>query len=282
MTTRSKTDIRQYTSEIYCLTFLTDRPFVNLDSPKGDRLAELFVLSSIHSLGGRDDTIRIGEWEVDEQPNVTTFTLRAESSLWKAKRYRFQCFPSRFTYDVQVEGDGQLAEVNYFGGYYSGQPRWGSGFFWSGQHFLSIFNPEPNMAEVKRIKSDALIMTHTPHPYLEDVVDMMRLNDINTGADVNQEMTHRARVASIACLKLSIDTDNWLMPDKAAWHAYMGRQLELGVRSLYFVTHIDSTGEPLDAEDYRLIRETWARYREQSNLAMSNTSGIPSILSAEG
>jgi hypothetical protein len=516
---------------------------------------------------------------MDEQPGVTTFILRAESSLWNAKRYRFQCFPNRFTYDVEVEGNGQLAEVNYFGGYYSGQPRWGSGFFWSGQHFLSGFNPEPNTMEVnyfspqantsidlmgvplpgrddwfftpppfcfamqlpegwlslgiettpgqnrfteyayhgkpsafhlsfaydghttvegsyqlpaigfdfaneeytalerhveawsalqpasiqaspdeqarpnwwhtpifcgwgaqchlaasqggrapeyarqdvyvdflrtlkdrdvnpgilvlddkwqstygenfadehkwpdlpgfiaqqhahgrkvllwlkawdaeglpleecvtnaaglpvacdpsnpayerqlramvqhmisphgydadgfkidftaripagpnlniygdtwglelmrlylsilhseaKRIKPDALIMAHTPHYYLQDVVDIIRLNDINHGSDINQAMTHRARVAAIACPNLIIDTDNWPMPNKAAWQAYTQLQLELGVPSLYYASHIDSTGEALDAEDYRLIREAWAQYRDKLTLTRSKQS----------
>ena len=580
MMTRNKTEVRQFTSETYCLTFLNDRPFVNLDSPNGVRLAELFIPSSVQSLQGRDDTCRIGEWQVDEKPGVTTFVLHAESSLWKAKRFRFQCFPHRFTYDVEVEGDGHLAEVNYFGGYYSGQPRWGSGFFWSGQHFQSGFNPEPNKAEVnsfspdanttidlmgvplpgkedwfftpppfcfamqlqegwlslgvetgpgqnrfteygyhgkpsafhlslaydgqtsvkgtyrlpaigfdfvdeeyqaleahvqalsrlqprsrlsrkekvtpawwrtpifcgwgaqshlasvgggripdyarqelyedflssleaenvdpgivvlddkwqstygencadeskwpdlqrfitrqhargrkvllwlkawdpeglpleecitnaagvpiacdpsnpayerrlraavrqmisprgygadgfkidftaripagpglrlhgntwglelmhlylgilhseaKRVKRDALIMTHTPHPYLADVVDMIRLNDVNHGGGtrraINPSMAHRARVAAIACPQLTIDTDNWPMPNKAAWRAYMRLQSDLGVPSLYFATHIDATGEALDSEDYRLIREVWARCRAGSNTKISN------------
>ncbi|HJR80704.1 MAG TPA: hypothetical protein VJ821_11575, partial [Anaerolineales bacterium] len=123
---RSKKEARQFRSETYCLSFLDERPFVNLDSPNGNRLAELFIPSSIHSLQGRDDTSKLGSWEIIEQPDATTFLLHAESSLWKAKRYRFQCFPHRFTYDVEIEGSGRLAEVNYFGGYYSGQPRWGS------------------------------------------------------------------------------------------------------------------------------------------------------------
>ncbi len=570
MIIRNEKGICQFVSETYCLTFLADRPFVNLESPRGDRLAELFALSSVHSLEGRDDTTQIGTWEIEEQPGVTTFLLRAQSSLWKAKRYRLRCFPHRFIYDMEIEGTGRLAEVNYFGGYYSGQPRWGSGFFWSGQNFLAGFNPEPNTAEInhfspqthtqidlmgvplpgrsdwfftpppfcfsmqwsegwlslgvetmpgqnrfteyayrgspsafhlllsyeghtsvsgtyqlpaigfdfadeeyaalekhvkafsaiqppaqvsrgekvtpkwwhtpifcgwgaqcylasceaghapdyarqdvyenllqaleakdvdpgivvlddkwqytygenrvdknkwadlpgfiarqhargrkvllwlkawdaeglpveecitnaagtsiacdpsnpayerrlrasvqhmistqscdadgfkidftaripsgpglnlhgdvwglelmrlyltilyseaKRVKPDALIMTHTPHPYLEDVVDMIRLNDINVGRDINQSMTHRARVAAIACPNVSIDTDDWPMPGKAAWRTYMRLQPDLGVPSLYYSTHIDSTGEALEAEDYRLIRETWAKYRDRS------------------
>jgi hypothetical protein len=571
MIVQSKKNVHRFASERYRLAFLDDRPFVRVESSNGERLAELFFLSSVHSLDGRDDTTRIDDWDVDEQPEVTTFVLRVESSLWKAKRVRFRCFPQRFTYDVEIAGDGSLADVNYFGGYYSGQPRWGSGFFWSGQRFRSVFNFEPNTAEnntfspesnvtidlmgvplpgrddwfftpspfcfamqtqdgwlslgvettpgqnrftqyayhgkpsafylslaydgqtqikgsyqlpavgfdfandkyaalerhvqalaahqpsftplsrieqtkptwwhtpifcgwgaqchlagsqggrapeyarqdvyedflqalaaedvnpgivvlddkwqstygenraaeskwpdlsgfiagqhargrkvllwlkawdpeglpaeecitnaaglpiacdpsspayerhlrstveymlspegydadgfkidftaripagpslnihgdvwglelmhlylailhseAKRIKPDALIMAHTPHPYLQDVVDMIRLNDINSGRDVNESMTHRARVASIACPQLSIDTDDWPMPNKAAWRAYTRLQPELGVPSLYYVTHIDSTGEPLDADDYRLIREAWAQYRERS------------------
>ena len=66
MTTRNKKDIRQFASETYRLTFLDDRPFVSLESPEGDRLAELFILSSVHSLHGRDDTTSIGAWEIDE------------------------------------------------------------------------------------------------------------------------------------------------------------------------------------------------------------------------
>jgi hypothetical protein len=589
MISRNEKGIRQFIAETYCLSFPEDRPYVNVDSPHGDRLAELFILSSIHSLHGRDDTTWIGDWEIDEQPGATTFLLRVESSLWNAKQYRFRCFPRRFTYEVEVEGNGQLAEVNYFGGYYSGQPRWGSGFFWSGQRFLSVFNPEPNTAEcnyfsaesnvtidlmgvplpgrkdwfftpppfcfavqlqegwislgvetqpgqnrfteyayhgkpsafylsftydgqtsvkesyrlpalgfdfaneaypaleghvkalsalhtpsgpisggeqekpkwwhtpifcgwgaqchlassqggrapdyarqdvyddflrtleavdlnpgiivlddkwqstygencadeskwsdlpgfiarqhargrrvllwlkawdteglpvqecirnaaslpvacdpsnpayerrlrasiqqmisphgydadgfkidftaripagpnlnihgdiwglelmrlylsilhaeAKHIKPDALIMAHTPHPYLEDVVDMIRLNDINRASDVNQAMTHRARVAASTCPKLSIDTDDWPMPDKSAWRAYTRLQPELGVPSLYYVTHIDSTGEALDAEDYRLIRESWAQYRDSQRNKQVETVSTHSSVSGEG
>jgi hypothetical protein len=581
MTSKSKKDIRQFTSETYCLTFPEDRPFANLDSPNGDRLAELFIPSSIHSLHGRDDTTKLVGWEVDEQTGVTTFVLHAESSLWRSKRFRFRCFPNRFTYDVEIEGDGHLAEVNYFGGYYSAQPRWGSGFFWSGQHFLSGFNPEPNADEMnyfspqahthidlmgvplpgrkdwfftpapfcfvmqssqgwlslgvesrpgqnrfteyayhgkleafhlsfaydgqtvvkgsyqlpaigfdfaneeytalgkhiealsclhtisaqrspnehvtpawwqtpifcgwgsqfhlassqggrapdyarqdvyesfletlesvdlkpgivvlddkwqatyaencadeskwpdlpgfisrqhargrkvllwlkawdteglppdecitnaaglpiacdpsnpayerrlrasvqqmisshgydadgfkidftaripagpglkiygdiwglelmrlylsilhsesKRIKPDALVMAHTPHPYLQDVVDMVRLNDLNPDKPINPAMIHRARVVSISCPKVIIDTDNWQMPNKAAWRAYTSLQPELGVPSLYYVSHIDATGEALEPEDYRLLREAWTHHFNKAKLAMTGKSEI--------
>jgi hypothetical protein len=115
-------------------------------------------------------------------------------------------------------------------------------------------------SEAKQIKPDALIMTHTPHPYLADVVDMVRLNDINTAHPVNPAMVQRAKIARIACPNAIIDTDNWPMPDKATWRQYLEIQPDLGVPSLYFASHIDSTGEPLYPEDYELIRETWQRW----------------------
>ncbi len=550
-------------ADAYCLTWAADRPFVALADAAGHPLAELFTLSSVHSTLGQDDTTWIGVWQADSAGEKITLTLDAASSIWDAKRYTFECFPDRWRYSITVQGRGALTDAHYFGGYYSGYLRWGSGFFRSGQHFLEGFNPEPNSAEVtgfaaagcstidlmgvplpgradwfftpppfcyalrgpggwlgigveappgenrftayhyhgsagafhltlayeghtpvegtytlpaigfdlapspyealachraalirhrcapsipggpqptwwrepifcgwgaqcyaasrdegrapdyarqdfyedllntlaqrgvqpgtvvlddkwqrtygenrvdpdkwpdlagfiqrqheagrrvllwlkawdpeglpaeacvtnaagmpvaadptsplyerllresvrlmlddygadgfkvdftaripsgpglrrhgaawglelmkaylgilhgeaRQVKPDALIMTHTPHSYLADVVDMIRLNDINMGADVNRAMRHRAQVAALACPGAPIDTDNWPMPDLATWRAYVPLQPELGVPALYFATHIDSTGEALTEDDYRLIRETWAAYR---------------------
>ena len=552
-------------AETYHLTFAADRPFVYLDDAAGSRIAELFVLSSVHPLHDRDDTVSVGRWHWEETPNEIVFSLEAASSVWQAKTYRFRCRPRRFLYEIEIEGEGRLAEAHYFGGYFSGQPRWGSGFFRSGQCFRKGFNPEPNCNEVnyfvpsagslidltgvplpgkagwfftpppfcyafqankgwlgvgveaapgantyteftyagqlnsfyltlsyeghttaggryrlpalgfdfgadeydvlrahvgalgaaghlgpargrvkpswwrepifcgwgaqcgvaalqggrtpdhsrqalyksvlatleangicpgivvlddkwqasygdnlvdrdkwpdlpgfvrgqhrlgrrvllwlkawdpqglpaeecvtnaagvvlavdpthpayvrrlrasiremlgsdgydadgfkidfsaripsgpgirlhgdawglelmrlylgllhdeaKQIKPDALIMAHTPHPYLSGVLDMIRLNDINVGKDVSRAMTMRAAIAAIACPDALIDTDNWPVLDKATWRAYTSLQPELGVPSLYYASQIDSTGESLDAEDYALVRDMWAEYR---------------------
>jgi hypothetical protein len=118
--------------------------------------------------------------------------------------------------------------------------------------------------ESKRLKPDALIMAHTPHPYLADVVDMIRLNDVNTAKDVNAQMIHRAKVARAALPDVIIDTDNWPMPNITAWRDYVRLQPDLGVPSLYFATHVDSTREQLTADDYQLIRDSWARWRAKN------------------
>ncbi|MFK7693212.1 hypothetical protein [Paenibacillus sp. HJGM_3] len=554
----------------YALAFPQDRPFVVVEDAEGDVLMELFVPSSIHTLTGRDDTVeRLGEWRIEETPGGCVASLEAKSSIWEAKTYRFRCRPNRFTYEMAVRGEGRLAEVHYFGGYYSGHVRWGSGFFWSGQRFKRGFNPEPNGQEInyfaptggsvidmmgvplpgkgdwyftpppfcfafegergwvglgveaqpghnrfteysyqaqfgfhltlsyeghtavngeyslpaigfdfadteygalaahvrslretslvpvpqpaekpgwwtspifcgwgsqcyvaslaqdraphyarqelyerfiaeldrngvtpgivvlddkwqaqygenavdedkwpdlsafirrqheegkkvllwlkawdpeglpaeecirnaaglpiafdptnpaferrlrasvrlmlsadgydadgfkidfsaripsgpgiraygdewglelmrrylwilhdeaKRTKPDALVMSHTPHPYLADVVDMIRLNDINTGKDVIQAMTLRAKVAAIGCPEAIIDTDNWPITNRSDWRDYVRLQPELGVPSLYYVSHLDMTKEPLEPDDYALIRETWEAARKNGGV----------------
>jgi hypothetical protein len=549
-------------ADTYRLVCAADRPYAYLETPEGERLLELFVPSSVHTLQGLDDTTSITPWRIEQNGDGSVLTLDATSSVWRRKTYRIQCLPDRLRFEIEVEGEGDLSDVHYFGGYYSGQVRWGSGFFWSGSRLERGFNPEPTTdeelffsaaagslidptgvplpgkagwfftpppycfafegagrwlgmgveaqagrnrytdfryhgqrgafhlslafdghtrvagtytlpaigidfgsgpyevleahartlrqeglvpnppsaptpawwstpiycgwgsqcylakkdaghapnyarqehyrhflevleqhdlspgvvvlddkwqraygtneadtdkwpslrefiaqqheagrrvllwlkawdpeglpadecvtnaagnpvafdptnpafearlrdsirlmlgadgydadgfkldfsarmpsgpglkthgdtwglelmkrylailySEAKAVKPDALLMTHTPHPYLADVLDMIRLNDINTGKDVNAAMRHRARIARLACPRAIIDTDNWPITDKGAWRAYIELQPELGVPSLYYVSHIDSTGEALEPDDYALIREVWA------------------------
>ncbi len=112
-------------------------------------------------------------------------------------------------------------------------------------------------SEAKAVKEDALVMTHTPHPYLEDVTDMIRLNDINGSSNVNDAMLHRAKVAKAACPSCIIDTDNWPMPNKQSWLDYVKLQPALGVPSLYYLWNIDSTGEKITDEDFELVKKAW-------------------------
>jgi hypothetical protein len=560
-----KAGVKQLEADRYRLRFASDKPFVYLDDHQGKRMAELFVYSSVHPMHTRDDTTNAGDWEVMESEGEVIFSLQATSSAWRRKTYRLRCRPNRLVYEVEVEGSGQLAEVNYFGGYSSAHARWGSGFYWSGQNFTKGFNPTPNSDEInyfsasegsqielmgvplpvkstwfftpppfclcfsgkhgwlglgveaepgvnrftryayhgqrrgfflslafeghtfvkdfyrlpgigidfagdeyqaldahihalqeagwvpaarkthkppwwrepifcgwgqqcyqaevekgkateyskqdlydsflatlskqglepgtivlddkwqatygqnqaderkwpdlrrfidqqhalgkkvllwlkawdpeglpveecitnsaglplsvdptnpayearlresirgmlsadgydadgfkidftarmpsgpgiclygdawglelmklylgiiyeeaKRTKRDALVMTQTPHPYLADVTDMIRLNDINTKSDINRAMQLRSRIARLACPEAIIDTDNWPMRDLAAWRRYLRLQGQLGVPSLYYATHIDSTREPLTPKDYDLVKRVWRAYR---------------------
>ena len=552
-------------ADTYTLEFPTDRPFVYVGDERGNRVSELFTLSSIHPMNGRDDTTSIKIWQAEEGLNEITLTLEVTSSAWQSKTISIRCMPRRFSYGVTVYGEGQIAEAAYLGGYYSAQIRWGSGFFWSGQHFKQGFNPEPTCDEIytfapetnsainmtgvplpgrgdwfftpapfcfafetqdqwlgigieakpgdnnysdyqyhgsrsgfylslnfdghtkvsghyrlpdlvfefgqdpytllamhvhhlrstglvptpdpefrqdwwhepifcgwgaqchlakqsggkaqdyanqpsyeaflhtlvgqdiipgtivlddkwqktygdnevdlnkwpdlpgfirsrresgqhvllwlkawapegipieecmtnaaglpvsvdpthpaferrlrasirrmlspegydadgfkidfsaripcgpgiaargstwglelmrlylaiiqeeaRKVKPEAFIITHTPHPYLADLMGAVRLNDINTGHNVCGQMLHRTRIASIACPEALIDMDNWPMQDKATWLDYLSATPNRGIPALYFASHINSTGEAINEDDYDLLRGVWAEYR---------------------
>jgi hypothetical protein len=95
---------------------------------------------------------------------------------------------------------------------------------------------------------------------------MIRLNDTIAGEIVPQ-MEHRAQVVRAACSELPIDTDDWRMPDKRSWRAFFDVKGAIGVPSLYYATHIDSSGEALDEEDYALVRRVWDAWRARSEAA---------------
>lgn len=116
----------------------------------------------------------------------------------------------------------------------------------------------------KAVKEDALIMCHCPHPYLEDKMDMIRLNDVNTGRPVNPQMTHRAKVVKAVLPDILIDTDNWPMPDKQSWLDYVKLQPELGVPSLYYLWHMDNSDETILDEDLDIVRESLKRWEEKN------------------
>ncbi|MGP3938144.1 hypothetical protein [Streptomyces sp. 6N106] len=119
----------------------------------------------------------------------------------------------------------------------------------------------------KSARSDALIVTHTPHPGFADVTDMVRLNDMlrlddpDPYAPVVPQMRLRAAVAAAACPGTLIDTDDWCAPDLGQWRAYTRVKDQLGVPALYVSSHLDRTGEPLQELDYAALRELWSRWR---------------------
>ncbi len=118
----------------------------------------------------------------------------------------------------------------------------------------------------KEAKPDALLVTHSPSPLFADVTDMIRLNDLmrlddpDPFAPAVAQMTHRARVAAAIDPGLLVDTDDWCMPSKAEWRAYLATKPSLGVPALYYATGIDHSGEAFDSDDYAAIRDAWAAW----------------------
>jgi hypothetical protein len=74
-------------------------------------------------------------------------------------------------------------------------------------------------------------------------------------------MRYRAAVVRAACPELLVDTDDWCVPDLETWRAYLREKTDLGVPALYYVGHLDATGETLTDEDYAALAESWAAYR---------------------
>ncbi len=116
---------------------------------------------------------------------------------------------------------------------------------------------------LKAAKPDALMVTHTANPYFAECTDMLRLNDIYAGdREVVDMMIHRARIANIACPHALIDCDNSSAPSHTEWLRYTKMQPLIGVPSLYFLTAVDGTMEPITDADWDVLAPIW---REQED-----------------
>ena len=121
----------------------------------------------------------------------------------------------------------------------------------------------------REAKPDAVLIAHTANPYLADLVDMLRLNDIaglmDPTASVLPDMRHRARIARSASPYWLLDADNWPCSSRTQWREYVRAQGtgEFGVPSLYHAERLGwgPTDEALNEEDYETVREAWAAYR---------------------
>lgn len=117
---------------------------------------------------------------------------------------------------------------------------------------------------VKSIKSDALVIGQSANPYFADCADMLRLGDLYPSTEsVNAQMIFRATMAKIANPFWLIDMDNWPIPSLKSLREYMEIQPQYGVPSLYYATHIDTTGERITVQEFYHIRQVWNKYREQ-------------------
>lgn len=116
----------------------------------------------------------------------------------------------------------------------------------------------------KAAKADALIISHTFNPYFNDIVDMLRLQDLYTdNRSMVAQMDHRAQIAKKVCPGCAIHTDQHPMPSLEAWREYALYQPKIGNPCLYYVTGIETTREKFEESDYAMIRDTWRAYRAE-------------------
>ncbi len=116
---------------------------------------------------------------------------------------------------------------------------------------------------MKLYKPDSMLITHTPNPYFTEIVDVLRLNDLDGECqDVLGVMQNRAKIARMCSQNWLLDTDNDLMVDKARWRAYIQLQPQLGIPDTYYASAIANSQEQFDEDDYALLRQIWADYRK--------------------
>ena len=124
----------------------------------------------------------------------------------------------------------------------------------------------------RRERPDALLVTHTPNPLLHDVLSMVRLNDALRLDDpepfvpVIAQLRHRAALVRAVLPGVPIDTDDWAMPSRAEWRAWLRAKAAEGVPVLYHVDGLGTTTERLDDDDLRQVATEWERYRARVGL----------------
>ena len=109
----------------------------------------------------------------------------------------------------------------------------------------------------KRVKKDALIIGQSVLPLFHDCQDMVRLGDMYCvgNTSIIDEMHQRERITRSIFPGIPIDPDNWPIPDKESLFTYLAFQKEIGIQSLYYISGLDTTGEPFTSSDYDKIRE---------------------------
>lgn len=115
----------------------------------------------------------------------------------------------------------------------------------------------------KEAKEDALVISHTFNPYFNDVIDMLRLQDIYTDMkSIVPQMEHRAKIAQQVAPGCAIHTDQHPMPSLEAWQEYAQFQPSIGNPCLYYVTGMETTKEKITDEQWKMLSKIWKDYSE--------------------
>jgi hypothetical protein len=125
-------------------------------------------------------------------------------------------------------------------------------------HLIGIYHRES-----KAVKKDALIISHTFNPYFNDVIDMLRLQDIYTDKkSIVSQMNHRAQIAHRVAPGCAVHTDQHPMPSLEAWREFAKFQSTIGNPCTYYVTGIETTKELFEERDFQMLKEVWEVYEK--------------------
>lgn len=117
-------------------------PYVQLSDPQGVRWTRLSVLSSVHTVQGRDETMTIHEPVVSTDGDDLVMSVRTTSSHWGSRTLELRCTADTVELTLTATGTGELTDVTIGGG--DGiLPTGASGTFRSSIDAASLYVPTP-------------------------------------------------------------------------------------------------------------------------------------------
>lgn len=139
----------------YSLSLSENPLFLRVDDAAGHRWADLFLGATVDRTDCQDAMTSIGPPQLSDSDTVPRITVPMTSAGWDDKRLVIECFDDGFQVSVHLTGAGVVTDCRFLGGYYSGDPERGPGFYRSAHHFHSLFNPEPSELERRCTSADA-------------------------------------------------------------------------------------------------------------------------------
>ena len=120
----------------------------------------------------------------------------------------------------------------------------------------------------KQVRPDALVVGQSPNPYFANCIDMQTIGDLYSpdARSVNDHAELRARLIGAADDGWLIEMHGWPLPSVDAMRKYVALQCQLGVPTLYYLSHLDTTGEPLTDELFGVVAASWADYCRQNGV----------------
>jgi len=111
-------------------------------------------------------------------------------------------------------------------------------------------------------KPDALIVAPTVNPCYAHLVDMVPLGSLwSDRRSVAAAVRRRATLARAANPDWLLAVQDLHAPGRDAWREVIELGPRLGVPVLSYARHLEQTGEPLDPEDFDLVRRMWREVR---------------------
>ena len=151
----------EFSGPSYRLTLGSSGGWARLSDASGAPLLRLSLLSSLDTVGQRDETVEIGTAEISRRQEPGTgwplITVRRRSTCWEEAVLRLECRPDGVEIRSEVWGQGRLGEVHLLGG--RSVAAEAQGFLHTGCTLPTLFSPNPEDPRrlLRRASSAAVI-----------------------------------------------------------------------------------------------------------------------------